>query len=102
MNKKHFVLTFVALLLLGGSYVARPHLKMLPMVANYYAKEFCTCIYVIKNTEEFCREFIAFEQVSAEIDFDENQVHTSVFGFWKGYAEYQNKRLGCSLKTEFL
>ncbi len=65
---------------------------------NFTAKNFCSCLFVAKQSEEACRDFVEIEQVKPQISIDQrNKVITAQFLFFEAKARYNESPEGCLL-----
>jgi hypothetical protein len=82
--------------------------EALPVPATYYAKELCSCLFVVGQSEAYCRSY-AQEDIAdlgdlpfvdlddrAKIDFDSRRVTVSLL-FERVTASYVDTRRGCAL-----
>lgn len=69
------------------------------LALNGLAKNMCSCVFVSKNREEFCREYSKIKQADPKIEVNHQarKVKTSLFYFFTGGASYLGERLGCAL-----
>ena len=99
--KKYILISLAAFfsLVLLWFIIQRPfHIFEFPSaLTRYYAKQFCSCYYVIKQSEEFCRAYVDTGlPFSIKIDRTNKKIHASSFG-WVHQAVYQEgSRFGCS------
>lgn len=92
----------VVLLLGAGILVARSRnsfsdARVVP--SRYYAKEYCSCLFVLGFSEEYCRkevkEFLPYRTL--ETDFTLKAVRATAFGR-EATAKYLGGREGCRLQ----
>lgn len=94
------VLAAVVLLLVFLSWVAQTAVvqRALSIPSRYYAKEMCSCLFVLERDEAFCRnevdEYVPLGTIT--IDRDQKRVHASGFGF-ESSASVVDLRRGCRL-----
>lgn len=72
----------------------------LQLVTGYAAKEYCSCIFVMEQTEDFCNRWTrANPQVtSVRLDRQEKTVQSSALVMWGARARYTGPRFGCVLE----
>ena len=89
----------LALMWAGANY---KHLRSFPgIISAFYAKEFCSCYYVMERSEKSCenyaRQFIAVK----DLRIDEGNKSISVTGLGQSSeAVYTGKRFGCILTNK--
>jgi len=73
--------------------------SMLTLGAKYVAKEFCSCHYVLRQTEKYCADYVKNESLNPSRDNDENTqtIRARTLLFWKGKAQFKDDRYGCSI-----
>ena len=68
------------------------------VVSSSYAKELCSCLFVVKQKKEYCRKYA--KQIvpvgSENIDDTKKTVTATALGL-TSTAIFHNKRLGCGL-----
>ena len=70
-------------------------------MANYTAKETCSCLYVLQQPEEFCRAWTHYDPPVATwtTDTKTKTVDSALlYVFIKARAHYVNDREGCILE----
>lgn len=75
-------------------------LKFFPWVLpSYYAKEFCTCRYVLENDNEFCHQLVRQYIPIQTIIIDDSRRHVEVKALWhyRG-AQWISPTEGCQLE----
>lgn len=100
------VVVFALLMLGAGAWLAqqpRSVIEVASIPSRYYAKETCTCRFVLELPEEFCtkevKEFIPSGKI--EVDTDQRVVTSSKF-FRKSIARWISKIEGCRvISTRF-
>ena len=74
-------------------------LDTLRLGVAYTAKEFCSCLYVVRQNEEFCRELVSRVDrisISMEADHKERRTRASLYGIERR-AYCEGERTGCRL-----
>jgi hypothetical protein len=63
------------------------------------AKEMCSCVFVMKRDEAFCRAWtkVTPDVAKAEIDFARKRVTAVALGFYRSNASFR-PGLGCALE----
>ncbi len=76
------------------------HNNDLQLVTGYTAKEVCSCIFVIGQTEEFCRNWTRAspEVASFRIDRENKRVESGAVMLWGARARYVDEKRGCVLE----
>lgn len=71
----------------------------LVLVTGYTAKETCSCVFVMEQSEEFCRRWTraAPDIATAHVDFENKTVKASALAFWDSTARFVDDRHGCVL-----
>lgn len=71
----------------------------LELVTGYTAKEFCSCVFVMEQSEDFCRQWTRAEPAIAvaHVDRDAKAVHASALSLWDATARFVDDRRGCVL-----
>jgi hypothetical protein len=72
----------------------------LVLVTAYTAKDTCSCLFVMNQTQEFCNAYTkADPQVTNwTADMKAKTVESSALLFWGAKAHYVNDHLGCVLE----
>lgn len=93
-----------SVLALNARYVNR----MSYIIPAFYAKEMCSCLYVVGQKEEICHHY-AGETLAMvghiELDHENKTVIAEGVGFWMGMGQrvkgkYVNERFGCKIIYE--
>ncbi len=96
------VLASAALLSCGrGDTVQRPYDNNdLQLVTAYTAKDFCSCLFVMQMSEEYCRRWTAASPAVATltVDHKERGVQTAAVLLWGEKARFVSDRDGCVLE----
>ncbi|HYO69581.1 MAG TPA: hypothetical protein VEU33_26250 [Archangium sp.] len=96
------VLAGVAALSCGrGDTVQRPYDNNdLQLVTSYTAKDFCSCLFVMQMSEEYCRRWTAASPAVATltVDDEERSVQTAAALLWGEKARFVSERDGCVLE----
>lgn len=71
----------------------------LRLLTAYRAKELCSCLFVVGQTEDFCRAWTRASPNLAgfTVDRERKTVRTSALLFWRGGAHWVDERFGCVL-----
>lgn len=71
----------------------------LQLVTAFRAKEVCSCVFVMRHDEEFCRRYTAEspDVASFRVDHSERVVYASAFVLWGATARYSGPDVGCAL-----
>ncbi len=97
------VLFFLLVALAIWLFLNRAHLLALPAsVSAFYAKEFCSCHFVVGNNKAYCHDFAdpGYPVYDVLIDSKRKRVSVSAFGF-ENQAQYTDRRYGCHLVGNF-
>ena len=86
---KNFIL--LATLLLSSS--CTPFLRALPA---FYAKEYCSCIYVEQYDEKHCDHYATNFLKPTTVKTSQNKIEASFLGL-KAIAVYESEKFGCRL-----
>jgi hypothetical protein len=100
--KKILSLTLAStLIFLSGCLKSEPNLgkaSFFKVVSSSYAKELCSCLFVVEQELEYCRRYSKqLLPVSSEkIDRNKKTVGATALGI-TSIAVYRSKRFGCGL-----
>ncbi len=96
------VLACAAALACGrGDTVQRPYDNNdLQLVTAYTAKDFCSCLFVMRMSEDYCRRWTAASPAVAtlRVDHEERSVQTAAVLLWGEKARFVSERDGCVLE----
>ena len=84
-----------------GDTVQRPYDNNdLQLVTAYTAKDFCSCVFVMERSEDYCRRWTAASPAVAtvRVDYEERTVQTAAVLLWGERARFVNAREGCVLE----
>ncbi|HEX8820352.1 MAG TPA: hypothetical protein VF794_10535 [Archangium sp.] len=84
-----------------GDTVRRPYDNNdLQLVTSYTAKDFCSCVFVMEMSEDYCRRWTAASPAVAtvRVDYQEHTVQTAAALLWGEKARFVNAREGCVLE----
>ncbi len=84
-----------------GDTVQRPYDNNdLQLVTAYTAKDFCSCVFVMEMSEDYCRRWTAASPAVAtvRVDYEERTVQTAAALLWGERARFVNAREGCVLE----
>lgn len=72
----------------------------LQLVAQYQAREMCSCLYVMEQDEAWCRAWTRASPSVAkfEIDNEKKKVRASAVTLWGSTAKFVDARSGCVLE----
>lgn len=78
------------------------HLAAFPSIlSSFYSKEFCSCTYVMNQSEEQCHNFARQWFPISEFEHDQANKEITVTGLGKtNKAKFVNERLGCVLVND--
>jgi hypothetical protein len=80
----------------GGEGYSRNDLQLL---TAYTAKETCSCLFVMEQTEEYCRAWTKASPAVAtwSADLEARTVDSAAGLFWGARAHYVDEKFGCVL-----
>ncbi|HEX5752939.1 MAG TPA: hypothetical protein VFZ09_42440 [Archangium sp.] len=84
-----------------GDTVQRPYDNNdLQLVTSYTAKDFCSCVFVMRMSEDYCRRWTAASPAVATVtvDYEERSVQTAAALLWGEKARFVSERDGCVLE----
>jgi hypothetical protein len=84
-----------------GDTVQRPYDNNdLQLVTSYTAKDFCSCVFVMEMSEDYCRRWTAASPAVATVtvDYKERSVQTAAALLWGEKARFVSARDGCVLE----
>lgn len=84
-----------------GSAGPRPYDNNdLQLVTAYTAKDFCSCMFVMEQSEDYCRRWTAADPAVATVRVDSKAraVETAAVLLWGARARFVNEREGCVLE----
>ncbi|QRN97948.1 hypothetical protein JRI60_02375 [Archangium violaceum] len=72
----------------------------LQLVTSYTAKDFCSCVFVMEMSEEYCRRWTKASPAVAtvHVDYKERTVRTAAALLWGEKARFVSERDGCVLE----
>jgi hypothetical protein len=72
----------------------------LDLLSAYTAKEVCSCVFVLEQSEEFCRAWTRANPAVAGFTVDRaaKTVESSALIFWGAKARFVSDRFGCVLE----
>jgi CubicO group peptidase (beta-lactamase class C family) len=77
------------------------YFKVPKLISEFYAKEFCSCYFVVGRNEEQCRNDLKTDlpifSIFSRINEKKKQITASFTGLKPAKAVYKGERLGCTL-----
>jgi hypothetical protein len=72
----------------------------LMLVTGYTAKDACSCMFVMEQTEEYCRAWTKANPALGHFTFDKTSktVTSSAAVLWSATARYVDDTVGCQLQ----
>lgn len=72
---------------------------MIDLALAFTAKSFCSCLFVVKNSESQCRNYASLKQLSPSLsaDFGAKRTRSSWFYFFTSEAQFLDDKTGCRL-----
>jgi hypothetical protein len=72
----------------------------LMLVTGYTAKDACSCMFVMEQTEEYCRAWVKANPPLGRFTYDRNSktVTSSAALLWSATAKYVDDVVGCQLQ----
>lgn len=69
----------------------------LELVTTYRAKELCSCLFVMGQSEDYCTKWTVADPDIAtfRIDWKKKRVDTTAMIMWNASAHYVSERFGC-------
>ncbi len=66
---------------------------------GFTAKNFCSCLFVVGQSEEFCRDYASVQQVQPRLSVDHanKKTESQLFFIFKQEAQYFGEDKGCAL-----
>lgn len=94
------LLSAAALLALSCGAPGEYRSNDLQLVTGYTAKEMCSCLFVMEQTEDFCRAWTAASPPLARfrVDAAKKTVESSALMLWGARAHFVSARAGCILE----
>ena len=71
-------------------------------MTRYYAKETCSCLFVIEQSQEYCKNALKQEgrpTPALSIDHHKKTVHATLFVFFNAQAKRIDRYQGCRLSN---
>lgn len=103
--KRLFVLSF--LLFSQSTYAARAdfHTSLISLASSNKAKQMCSCLFVMKQTDEFCDRYSVPDKYLDYVDSTKvykrkKEVQATVALFWESSAKYVDEKRGCQLQNQ--
>ncbi len=90
----------VGVLSCGGSSTREFSRNDLQLVTAHYARDLCTCRFVMEMDEAFCNAWVkASPSVSrASVDVVNKTTEASAFLLWSAHARFVSDKFGCVLE----
>lgn len=87
----------LALVLLSPLACERYEANDLEILTTYSAKQLCSCLFVMKRPEAYCREWVREEPdvKTFTVDYEAKRVKTQAMVLWGGGARWVDARRGC-------
>jgi len=102
MVKRVIIALLGLMALLGGGWLAmnyRDVKNFTAIISSYYAKEMCTCVFVIEQTEPVCHNIVRQYVPVQEVTIDQEKKRVTVTGLFRtNSASYQGPQYGCTLE----
>ena len=72
------------------------------LITVYSAKMTCSCLFVMKRDEAFCREWARQDPnvKTVSIDYEKRRVEAQALGLWAAKAHFVDQRRGCVVEGE--
>ena len=72
----------------------------LELLTSYRAKDMCSCVFVQKREESYCRDWTKASPnlATLSVDVDEKSVSTEALQYWAAKAIFVNEEQGCVLQ----
>ncbi len=70
------------------------------LLTGYTAKDACSCLFVMEQTEEYCRAWVVANPPLGRftIDFKQKIVTSSAAVLWSAQARYVDDVVGCQIE----
>ncbi len=89
--KTKLMISLMSLLSLGGCEIPG-------VISSYYAKEYCSCHFVMKQSADYCHKHASQVIPIKGMSIDEANMSVSAWALGKHYtASYLGEREGCTL-----
>lgn len=80
------------------------HSSLVDLASASKAKQMCSCLFVMNQTEKFCDRYSIPDKYldwidSTEINNDKKMVTATVGFFWQSTAKYVGDKKGCQLQS---
>ena len=102
-SRVSLLLAFAAILSCGREdTVRRPYDNNdLQLVTAYTAKDFCSCLFVMEMSEDYCRRWTAADPAVAtvRVDYEKRTIQTAAALLWGEKARFVSARDGCVLES---
>lgn len=71
----------------------------LELLTRYRAKEMCSCLFVMEQTEPYCASYTVQppDLATYTVDWDKKEVRTQAMMYWGARARFQGPLWGCRL-----
>ncbi len=102
MYIKKILLYFLGAIMLFLSVFTWLHwtdMKNFPhIISSYYAKEFCSCFFVVQNPEAYCHKYVKQYVPISSFSLDQKQKKVTVSGLGQTHsAVFVDRKNGCVL-----
>lgn len=76
--------------------------SLLRLASSFSAQEVCSCLFVMKRDEAFCREWtrVSPEVAKFRVDWDQKRVRARALGMGRSSARYLGERWGCAIEED--
>ena len=83
----------------GSKGVHRYDNSLFRLGSGFAAKQVCTCVFVSKQSEAFCRELtrVSPDIARFKVDHTAKEVRAQALGLGRQVARFENEALGCTL-----
>lgn len=90
----------------GLSHASRKdfHSSLISLASSNKAKQMCSCLFVMKQTSEFCDRYSVPDKYldfldSITVDKGKKEVQATVALLWKSVAKFIDNKRGCQLSA---
>lgn len=74
-------------------------ISYLKMGLGFEAKELCSCLFVVGQTEAFCRDYVKVDEINPKLEIDYTKKETSAHyaGIFVERAQWHDEDSGCKI-----